>query len=165
MSEGTSFTVQAKQWGEGIVITRTFKVKPSEMTFCHGMQRQVKQVQYGKRSLQITVIQNESLQKFGLATRSIERQFSQLASQWQAETALLSALSQKVLHPSYQRIIGMGEPVVPLLLQELNREPNHWFWALKAITGANPIKPEHRGRIKHMAKDWLDWGRDHGYCK
>lgn len=76
---------------------------------------------------------------------------------------MLSALSQKVIHPAYQRIIGMGEQVVPLLLQELERQPNHWFWALKAITGASPIKPEHRGRISQMAQDWLEWGRDHGY--
>ena len=34
----------------------------------------------------------------------------------------------------YQRIIGMGLPVVPLILEELEREPDQWFWALEAIT-------------------------------
>jgi len=129
------------------------------------MQRQIKQVRYGARSLQITIVRNEPLQVASTPARPIEHQFSQLARQWQAETAMLSALSQKVLHPAYQRIIGMGAPVIPLLLRELEHEPNHWFWALKAITGANPIQPDHRGRIKQMARDWLDWGRDHGYCK
>jgi hypothetical protein len=31
-----------------------------------------------------------------------------------------------ILRP-YQRIIGMGMPVVPLILQELAREPDQWL--------------------------------------
>lgn len=76
---------------------------------------------------------------------------------------MLSILSKKVIHPAYQRIIGMGDKAIPLLMRELKREPNHWFWALRAITGANPVKPENRGRVKRMAQDWLDWGHEHDY--
>jgi hypothetical protein len=97
-------------------------------------------------------------------TSDIERQFTQLASQWEAETDMMSNLSQKVLHQAYQQIIGMGEKVIPLLLKELKRQPGHWFWALSAITGVNPVKSENRGRIRRMAQDWLEWGHDHGYC-
>jgi len=39
-------------------------------------------------------------------------------------------------------MIGLGWPVVPLILEELNREPNQWFWALEAITEQNPVPPE-----------------------
>ncbi len=41
-----------------------------------------------------------------------------------------------MLNP-YQRIIGIGWPVVPLILDELQREPDQWFWALEAITDEN----------------------------
>jgi hypothetical protein len=94
---------------------------------------------------------------------TVEHRFEQLAQQWKAETALLSDLSKKSMHPAYQRIIGMGQDALPLLLKELESHPSHWFWALRSITGANPVKPENRGRIKRMAQDWLAWGRDHGY--
>jgi hypothetical protein len=56
-----------------------------------------------------------------------------------------------------------GQPVVPLILQALEREPDHWFWALEAITGANPVREEERGRIKQMAAVWVPWGRENGY--
>jgi hypothetical protein len=62
----------------------------------------------------------------------------------------------------YQRIIGMGMPVVPLILEELQREPHHWFWALEAITEANPVPPESLGKIQEMADAWIAWGRSQG---
>ncbi|MBN4005478.1 MAG: hypothetical protein HWQ58_28340 [Nostoc sp. LPT] len=89
--------------------------------------------------------------------------FIKLANQWRSETKHLSLMSDMILHTAYQQIIGMGTDAVPLILEELSREPEHWFWALRSITGANPIKPEDRGRLKKMAEAWLDWGRQHGY--
>ncbi|WP_230968274.1 hypothetical protein [Nostoc sp. WHI] len=89
--------------------------------------------------------------------------FIKLGLQWRSETKHMSLMSDIILHTAYQQIIGMGTDAVPLILEELSREPEHWFWALRSITGANPIKPEDRGRLKKMAEAWLDWGRQHGY--
>jgi hypothetical protein len=66
-------------------------------------------------------------------------------------------------HPAYQEIVAMGQEVVPLLLRDLEQEPDHWFAALGAITGAQPVPPEDRGDIEKMAAAWLRWGKDHGY--
>jgi hypothetical protein len=67
------------------------------------------------------------------------------------------------MHPAYQRIIGMGPRVVPLILRELRRKPDHWFWALTAITGQDPIRPEDAGDILRMTQAWLDFGERQGY--
>jgi len=67
------------------------------------------------------------------------------------------------MHPAYQQIIGMGNPVVPLLLSELETTPDHWFWALNAITGADPVPEADRGIMEKMTKAWLKWGAEHGY--
>ncbi len=75
---------------------------------------------------------------------------------------MLSSTSAMVRHPAYQAIIALGMPVVPLLLRDLQREPVHWFEALEAITGENPVLPAHHGDIPAMADDWLAWGRKHG---
>lgn len=91
------------------------------------------------------------------------QQFQTLAHQWRQDTRHLSLMSDIVLNPAYQRIIGMGTPVVPLLLHELKQQPDHWFWALRAITGENPVQPCDRGRLPQMAEAWLEWGRAHGY--
>ncbi|MEH2242453.1 hypothetical protein [Nostoc sp.] len=98
-----------------------------------------------------------------LRQAEIKDTFMKLANQWRSETKHMSLMSDMILHTAYQQIIGMGTNAVPLILEELTREPEHWFWALRSITGANPIKPEDRGRVKKMAEAWLDWGRQHGY--
>ena len=67
------------------------------------------------------------------------------------------------VHPAYQSIIGLGEKAVPLLLDELRRDPDHWFWALKSITRVDPVPAEDIGRLQRMADAWLAWGKDEGY--
>lgn len=93
---------------------------------------------------------------------SIEEKFRALARQWADETAFESSATKLVLHPAYQRIIGMGPPVVPLLLKELAREPAPWGWALQAITGADPVSAEERGNMSAIAQAWLRWGAERG---
>ena len=56
--------------------------------------------------------------------------FKKLARAWKAETELVSKIAKRVIHPAYQKIIGMGEPAIPLILQDLvENGPDDWFWA------------------------------------
>src|SRR5882724_417694 len=90
---------------------------------------------------------------------SVEATFHVLARQWKEACGLMSSTSAMVAHPAYQAVIELGPPVVPLLLRELEREPVHWFEALKAITGEDPVSPKDWGNIPAMASAWLAWGR------
>jgi hypothetical protein len=99
----------------------------------------------------------------GTVPTSIRDRFDRLATEWKEQSRYLSNTAQMAMLPPYQRIIGMGLPVVPLLLEELRREPNQWFWALEAITDANPVPPEASGRVRAMAQAWIDWGKQHGF--
>ena len=63
-------------------------------------------------------------------------------------------------HPAYQGIIGMGAPVVPLLLALLRDTPDHWFAALAAISGVDPVPEHERGDVTAMSATWLRWGRE-----
>jgi hypothetical protein len=92
-----------------------------------------------------------------------EKTFLALAIAWKYGRGPTSSARELAMHPAYQRIIGMGKRVVPFILRELHREPDHWFWALTAITGIDPVPKEARGRIDQMAKIWLEWGRVNGY--
>ena len=60
-----------------------------------------------------------------LAVRGDEK-FAALAAQWRAETAWTSSVSQMIMHPAYQEIIGMGRDVMPYLLRELERQTERW---------------------------------------
>jgi hypothetical protein len=94
-----------------------------------------------------------------MAKVSVEKRFQELAARWREETGPLSSMTEMVQHPAYQEIIRMGWDVVPLLLRELEERPHHWFWALKVITGEDPVKPEERGDLEQMAKAWLRWSQ------
>ncbi len=89
--------------------------------------------------------------------------FETLVRQWKEETSHHSNIGKRALHPAYQEIIGMGHAAVPLLLAELRREPDDWFWALHAITGADPVPAENRGDLRSMVQAWLAWGSRLGY--
>lgn len=93
----------------------------------------------------------------------LELKFRELAERWKRETGHMSIMSDIVSHPTYQQIIALGTQAIPLILRELEREPDHWFWALQQLTGANPIKPEDRGRLQKMTQAWLDWGERNGF--
>ena len=89
--------------------------------------------------------------------------FQELANRWQEETVLLANSDRKNAHPALQEIISMGQPVVPLILERMQSQGGHWFEALQQITGARPVPPESRGRIKEMTQAWLEWGELNGY--
>lgn len=94
---------------------------------------------------------------------TLDETFSFLADQWKKERGPSSSTTDLAMCPSYQRIIGLGPAVVPSLLRELERQPDHWFWALKAITGADPIPEASRGKVREMARLWIEWGQAQGY--
>lgn len=89
--------------------------------------------------------------------------FYSLVSEWKKSIGPTSSVADMAIHPSYQKIIGMGDDVVPFILRELEKEPHHWFWALKAITGEDPVAPENRGQMSVMTEAWLEWGKNEGY--
>jgi hypothetical protein len=92
--------------------------------------------------------------------------FQTLVSQWHKERGATSSITQMAVCPSYQQIIGMGDKAVPLILRQIENEvddPDHWFWALQAITRANPVPEDARGDMREMARVWLDWAYMEGY--
>jgi hypothetical protein len=98
-----------------------------------------------------------------LPALSIRQEFSNLAEEWKRDTEIISSERDVVLHPSYQRIIGMGLPVVPFILRDLEETGSRWYWALNNIVGENPVPIEDRGRNRKMVEAWVTWGRKHHY--
>jgi hypothetical protein len=95
--------------------------------------------------------------------RELEARFSRLYSQWKAETDGVSSIQKVVLNPHYLKIIGMGRPVIPLILNSLAQKPDHWFVALSALTDDNPTAPG--DNLIEAVSKWLNWGISKGYLK
>lgn len=94
-----------------------------------------------------------------------KEEFSRLAEQWKTETLNLSSMAQIVKHPAYQAIIGVGAEALPFILESLRVEADHWFYALHAITGEDPVPYESRGYIDKAAEAWVAWGIQKGIIK
>ncbi len=92
----------------------------------------------------------------------VKARFCRLSAEWKERSKFLSNTAQMAMLQPYQRIIGMGPPAVPLILQELRREPDQWFWALESITDANPVTSEIAGNVDQMAQAWIRWGERNG---
>jgi hypothetical protein len=91
---------------------------------------------------------------------NVAEKFDALVATWRDETAYLSSITKIVNHPAYQKIIDMGWVVVPLILRDLEKEPDHWFHALYKITGINPVSPD--SNFEQAAQECVQWGRDKG---
>jgi hypothetical protein len=92
-----------------------------------------------------------------------EKGFRDLVELWKRERGPHSSSARLAQHPAYQRIIDIGPDAIPLLLRELEREPDHWFRALHALTGADPVPEASRGNVREMAEAWIRWGRQEGH--
>ena len=98
-----------------------------------------------------------------LPTAEDEQKFRQLAGRWREETRALSSDSDIVANFAYYQIIGMGERALPFIFNEMQAHGGRWFWALRAITGENPVRGEDRGNVRRMTETWLDWAHERNY--
>jgi hypothetical protein len=109
----------------------------------------------------ISVLAKAAVLQDGKDERTLKQKFLDQAQKWGDETRHLSSPGQKMLHPSYQAILGMGQEhkdeIIDLLIQDMKDNRRQWFWALSYLAQANPIKPEDAGRIDRMINAWVRW--------
>ena len=96
-------------------------------------------------------------------TTELETTFANLADEWEKNRPHGVDLHEMIKHPAYEKVINLGEDAVPLILRHIEKKPGHWFCALHAITGANPVPEDCRGNLQKMTAAWLQWGHDQGY--
>jgi len=68
-------------------------------------------------------------------------------------------LRDRLFSAEYAAIVGLGPRVVPLLLKDLQRSVQPWFWALKAITRTDPASDVNPGDFETIAARWIEWGK------
>lgn len=94
--------------------------------------------------------------------QDLRQPFHDLVAVWKKERGPHSSSARLCQHPAYQQIIDLGPEVIPFLLRELEREPDHWFRALHALTGVDPVPKDSRGKLPEMANAWLGWAKEQG---
>jgi hypothetical protein len=89
--------------------------------------------------------------------------FFDLADRWKKERGATSSIAEMSACESYRRIMGMGPAALPFILESMKKKQDHWFVALRAITGADPVPDEARGNLAAMTKAWLAWAQERYY--
>jgi type III restriction enzyme len=92
--------------------------------------------------------------------------FEALVAQWRHATGGWSNPHKIVAHPCYRAIVAMGWEAVPLVLDDLTRNPDPDFWgpALREITGETvTLAPEQSGRLDAVARAWLSLAEKRGW--
>src|SRR5260370_29545136 len=92
-------------------------------------------------------------------TENLEQRFAEHATKWERETRHLSSPTQRMMHPSYQAILGMGREhereLIRLLIRDMQQHDRPWFGALSYITKENPIDHADAGKMNKMIASWV----------
>jgi len=83
--------------------------------------------------------------------------FNYFKSVWKEEKKLISSPSKIQSLESYNKILELGEKVLPLIIDDLKNEPDFWFEALRRLTGTDPVEEKNKGNVELMSKDWINW--------
>lgn len=100
-----------------------------------------------------------------LSNSDTKDEFRRLVDEWKTGRRRGADVAQIIEHPAYQQIIGLGEQAIPLILEELERQADHWFPALHELTGTSPVPEESQGNIAKMRQAWLDWGKGEAHIR
>ena len=87
--------------------------------------------------------------------QTLEQRFEDYAERWRNETRIHSSIQASIFNQNYQRIIGMGPQVLPLILEELKERGGPWYWALECITGVNPA--EGATTLTEQKRLWIEY--------
>jgi hypothetical protein len=95
-------------------------------------------------------------------TPDVEKIFAELVGQWYSLATGSSDIAKRMLNEPFLQIIGLGEPAIPYILEELKKEPSILIEALRAITrcvvvGANDMT------FEEEINKWVQWGQESGY--
>jgi hypothetical protein len=119
---------------------------------------QIKHLPASERALVKKYVVEENV---SLDTADLETEFNALVAKWREDTFPYSSLTKQFNHPAYVRIMAMGKQGIPLVLREMQRSQDSWFYALKFMAGEDAsegIKDFDAARTA-----WTEWGYKHNY--
>ena len=94
------------------------------------------------------------------AADGLRARFEELLALWQRDTMLFSDPDRIFGHPAFDRIVALGDPAVPLILEKVHKGSVFLCAALHAITGAEPAADDDTSL--GFCDAWTRWGQAQG---
>jgi hypothetical protein len=111
-----------------------------------------------------------NLESFWTETPSVAKMFGIYAGQVFRDPALIlsSAWGAYLAHPAANKIIEMGDEVIPFIMKHYERYGCGWDAFLYIMVPEEEwptLAEEHRGMVPEIRNMWLQWGVDHGHIE
>jgi hypothetical protein len=84
----------------------------------------------------------------------IKLKFQELYSAWKKQTMFNSKVSKIVNNENFKEIVLLGKPVVPFIVNEIDREPSFLVWTLNYIFNTT-ISTNPNTTIEESCKLWV----------
>jgi hypothetical protein len=86
--------------------------------------------------------------------------FEALAREWEAHLAAHRESSNPykfITHPSFEALVALGRPAVPLIIERYREGSVFWGAALRRITGVSTFGEGVVGDLEGARRRWLAW--------
>jgi hypothetical protein len=97
------------------------------------------------------------------SSETLQQRFDRLVQSWVEDVRFTNSMNRVLSSEPLRQIISLGEPVIPLIFEDLAKSRRHWFYALHVLTGADPAPKSAAGNMEKLRASWLKWGEKHGY--
>lgn len=84
----------------------------------------------------------------------IKFKFQDLLKSWQSETLFLSSPKEIIENENFKKIVKLGKPAVPYIIEELKEDPTYLVWALNFIYDIK-VSNNPNTTIPEAAKLWV----------
>lgn len=89
----------------------------------------------------------------------LKDKFNSLVDIWEQNTAFESSISNIIEDDYFKKIVDMKNKAIPLIIDEIEREPSVLVWALNIITGKS-MSSGGRETIEQVCKKWVKYYRE-----
>jgi len=84
----------------------------------------------------------------------LTEKFNSLVSAWKKNTMIESSISRIIEDNNFQEILALEEKAIPLIINEIEKEPSILVWALNMITNST-LESKKRLTVEDACSKWV----------
>lgn len=110
------------------------------------------------------VLKNLKLDENYFESVYLKDKFANLYKAWLKNTRLQSSVFSIIEDNNFKRIIEMGEKAIPLIIEEIDKNPSTLVWALNIITNTT-VSSTQRLTVTEACRRWVKIWKDKNTAK
>jgi hypothetical protein len=110
------------------------------------------------------VLKNLKLDENYFESAYLKDKFANLYRAWLKNTRLQSSVFSIIEDNNFKRIIEMGEKAIPLIIEEIDKNPSTLVWALNIITNTT-VSSTQRLTVTDACRRWVKIWKDKNTAK